>query len=95
MKLVDMGGVRVVHSGEPWTHRQLPCSRQMIAHLERNESLVTWVQVCPTCVHVLCVLMCSLRCAAVGWVGLGPVPGRADRRFVLHNEPAHDEGGLV
>jgi len=44
MKLVDMSGVRVVHSGEPWAHQQLPCSRQMIPFLERNEGLVTWVQ---------------------------------------------------
>jgi hypothetical protein len=41
-----MSSVFVVHSGEPWTRAQLPCSRQMIPFLERNEGLVTWVQVC-------------------------------------------------
>lgn len=45
MKQVDMSTVIVVHSGEPWVHPQLPCSRQMIAFLEKNEGLVTWVQV--------------------------------------------------
>ena len=40
-----MSTVFVVHSGEPWGHQQLPCSRQMIPFLEKNEGLVTWVQV--------------------------------------------------
>jgi hypothetical protein len=45
MKAVDMNSVVVVHSGESWRHPQLPCSRQMIGFLEKNEALVTWVQV--------------------------------------------------
>lgn len=45
MKLVDMETVHVVHSGEAWPFTQPPCSRQMIRHLEKNEGLVTWVQV--------------------------------------------------
>ncbi len=45
MKLVDMDSVDVVHSGEQWPFSQPPCSRQMICHLEKNEALVTWVQV--------------------------------------------------
>lgn len=48
MKAVDMGEVFVVHSGEPWGHSQPPCSRQMISFLEKNEGLVTWVQVLTT-----------------------------------------------
>ena len=44
MKRVDMSGVEVVHSGEPWEFPAPPCSRQMIRHLEMNEGLVTWVQ---------------------------------------------------
>lgn len=48
MKAVDMGTVFVVHSGEPWGHSQPPCSRQMISFLEKNEGLVTWVQVLST-----------------------------------------------
>ncbi len=43
-----MQGFTVVHSGEVWAHEALPCSRSMIKHLERNECVVTWVQVrCP------------------------------------------------
>jgi hypothetical protein len=45
MKRVDMDTVVMVHSGERWEHAQPPCSRQMIKHLEKNEGLVTWVQV--------------------------------------------------
>ena len=45
MKVVDMETVCLVHSGEPWVHQQPPCSRQMIQHLEKNEGVVTWVQV--------------------------------------------------
>jgi hypothetical protein len=42
---VDMSTVFVVHSGDSWQHPQPPCSRQMISYLEKNEALVTWVQV--------------------------------------------------
>lgn len=47
MKPVDMTGMTLVHSGNVWPHEQLPCSRQMIRLLEKNEDLVTWVQVPP------------------------------------------------
>lgn len=40
-----MATVFVVHHGEAWTHVQPPCNRQMIRYLEKNEGLVTWVQV--------------------------------------------------
>lgn len=46
MKAVDMNSVCLVHSGEAWAYQQPPCSRQMIRFLERNEGVVTWVQVC-------------------------------------------------
>ena len=46
MKAVDMETVCLVHSGEAWVFEQPPCSRQMIQHLEKNEGVVTWVQVC-------------------------------------------------
>lgn len=46
MKRVDMESLVVVHSGETWVHQAPPCSRAMIRFLERNEDLVTWVQVC-------------------------------------------------
>lgn len=45
MKEVDMSGVVVVQSGDVWGFDHPPCSRAMIPHLERNEALVTWLQV--------------------------------------------------
>lgn len=45
MKEVDMSTVVVVQSGDAWAFKQPPCSRAMIQHLERNEGLVTWLQV--------------------------------------------------
>jgi len=44
---VDMSLVTLIHSGESWPHEQPPCSRQMIHMLERNEEVITWVQVRP------------------------------------------------
>ena len=44
MKRVDMKGVYVVYTGEDWRHASPPCSREMMAHLERNERLVSWLQ---------------------------------------------------
>ena len=49
MKVVDMQAVCLVHSGEAWGYQQPPCCRQMIQHLEKNEGVVTWVQVGPSC----------------------------------------------
>lgn len=40
-----MSGVVVVQSGDVWGFDHPPCSRAMIPHLERNEALVTWLQV--------------------------------------------------
>lgn len=45
MKRVDMSLVDLVHSGEAWEHELPPCSRQVIHLLERNEEVITWVQV--------------------------------------------------
>ena len=44
MKRLDMADVCVVYAGEGWRHRLPPCSREMMAHLERNERLVSWLQ---------------------------------------------------
>ena len=44
MKRLDMAEVCVVYAGEGWRHRLPPCSREMMAHLERNERLVSWLQ---------------------------------------------------
>ncbi len=93
MKSVDMDMVSLVHSGEAWRHQQPPCSRQMIQHLEKNEGVVTWVQVCFFRVR-LCVIVSSNETAQRG-DRARPVPCHTDRRQVLHDEPAHDEGRLV
>jgi hypothetical protein len=44
MKRLDMANVYVVCAGDCWRHRLPPCSREMMAHLERNEKLVSWLQ---------------------------------------------------
>lgn len=40
-----MKNMEVVFAGEPWTHKILPCARQAIPLLERNERIVSWI--CP------------------------------------------------
>lgn len=44
MKRLDMSNVSVVYVGEDWRHGSLPCSKDMMKHLERNERLVSWLQ---------------------------------------------------
>ena len=51
MKRLDMTDVFVVCSGEGWRHRLPPCSKEMMAHLERNEKLVSWLQPVGGSVH--------------------------------------------
>ena len=48
---MDMTDVFVVCSGEGWRHRLPPCSKEMMAHLERNEKLVSWLQPVGGSVH--------------------------------------------
>jgi hypothetical protein len=45
MKVVDMDTVELVHSGDVWPHEMPPCCKKMIRFLEKNEGMVTWVQV--------------------------------------------------
>ncbi len=51
MKRLDMTDVFVVCSGEGWRHSLPPCSKEMMAHLERNEKLVSWLQPVGGSVH--------------------------------------------
>jgi len=44
MKVVDIRGHTLVHSGRSWDHPQPPCSREMIRFLEKDEGFVTWLQ---------------------------------------------------
>lgn len=51
MKRLDMTDVCVVCAGIDWCHTLPPCSREMMAHLERNEKLVSWLQPVKGTVH--------------------------------------------
>lgn len=44
MKTVDLTRHKVVYSGRPWPSAQLPPTKDMAMHLERNESLISWLQ---------------------------------------------------
>ena len=44
MKLIDMKNMEIVFAGEPWTHNILPCAKQAIPLLERNEKFVSWLR---------------------------------------------------
>jgi hypothetical protein len=44
MKLIDMEHMELVFAGEPWLHKLMPCSKQAIPLLERNEKIVSWVR---------------------------------------------------
>ena len=44
MKTIDMQGMKLVHSGDHWPFEQLPCNREMMKYLEKNEKVVTWMQ---------------------------------------------------
>jgi hypothetical protein len=94
MKQVDMHTVFFVHSGEEWGHPQPPCSRPMIQFLERNEALVTWVQVLFYSSPILSDVIMR-RVTAQGRQGRRPVPCDTDPGPVFHHEPSYDEGSLV
>ena len=44
MRRIDVSQMDLVHYGRPWPFAVPPCNRSMIAHLERNEGLVYWLQ---------------------------------------------------
>lgn len=39
-----MEHMELVFAGEPWLHKLMPCSKQAIPLLERNEKIVSWVR---------------------------------------------------
>lgn len=39
-----MSQMEMVFAGEPWTHKLMPCSKQAIPLLERNEKIVSWIR---------------------------------------------------
>ena len=45
MRVLDMVGMKIVHQGAAWPYEGVdPCAKDMLAFLERNESLISWVQ---------------------------------------------------
>lgn len=48
MKEISMDGMRLVHSGEDWTHARPPCSKDVTSLLEHNEKIVSWIQPVPS-----------------------------------------------
>ena len=45
MRKLDISGMRVVHAGRTWPYCGVdPSTRQAMRYLERDESLITWVQ---------------------------------------------------
>jgi len=44
MKVIDMKHMELVFAGESWTHNILPCAKQAIPLLERNEKIVSWIK---------------------------------------------------
>ena len=45
MRLVDLSRNNIIKAGIPWAFSGSPNSKNMIEHLERNESVVTWLEV--------------------------------------------------
>ena len=44
MRVIDPMHMHIIHHGKAWSHEADPCSRDMIRYLERNESIVSWLQ---------------------------------------------------
>jgi len=45
MRILDMKGMMIVHSGCVWPYKNIdPSSKAAMGKLERNESVITWVQ---------------------------------------------------
>lgn len=45
MKVLDMRGMQVIYQGSDWPFDgKDPCTRDMLPFLERNESIISWVQ---------------------------------------------------
>lgn len=44
MRIINTTQMKIVHYGQKWEHPEDPCSKLMIRHLERNESIISWLQ---------------------------------------------------
>ncbi len=43
-KVLDISGMDIVYRGKVWNHSEDPSAKSMVHLLERNESIVTWLQ---------------------------------------------------
>ena len=43
-KVLNISGMEIVYRGKVWNHAEDPSSKSMVHLLERNESIVTWLQ---------------------------------------------------
>ena len=44
MRVIEPSRMKMIHHGKKWTHSGDPCSKEMIGYLERNESIISWLQ---------------------------------------------------
>ena len=44
MKHISIEDYEIVHSGQSWQYDSKPCQKHMLSFLEKNESVVTWLQ---------------------------------------------------
>jgi hypothetical protein len=44
MKHISIENYEIVHSGQTWNYEGKPCQKDMLALLERNEAVVTWLK---------------------------------------------------
>lgn len=44
MKEINLQDMKMVHSGDEWTHPKMPCAKEMAPVLEHNEKIVSWLQ---------------------------------------------------
>ena len=44
MRRIDTTHMKLIHFGREWQHALPPCNKSMVSVLERNESIVFWLQ---------------------------------------------------
>jgi hypothetical protein len=44
IKVLDVSSMDIIFRGKVWNHMEDPCAKSVVHLLERNESLVTWLQ---------------------------------------------------
>jgi hypothetical protein len=49
--VLDISGMDIIFRGKEWKHPEDPCAKSVVHLLERNESLVTWLQPRGGCVQ--------------------------------------------